>query len=175
MIDPTILYALLGSFALLFALSALEKYQDVTAFRQQLLDYKVLPTIVVPPVAAAIVTAEVIAATLLITQAYEWGVLIGFVILIGYTLGLLVNLFRGRTHIDCGCLGSQGEGISYLHVTRNLLLLCLLTLCTLTPDIRQLLWIDYGVIFISVSAAAGLYATMTLLIANHAQQRLWWS
>ena len=36
MLDPVILYSLVGGFALLFALSALEKYQDMAAFQLKL-------------------------------------------------------------------------------------------------------------------------------------------
>ncbi len=175
MIDPTILYALLGSFALLFAFSALEKYQDVEMFRQQLIDYRVLPEMMAPIVAVVVVAAEVITATLLITQAYQWGVLLGLIMLSAYAIGILINLLRGRTHIDCGCLGSRGEGISYFHVLRNLLLIALLFSCTLSVSERTLLWLDYLTIIAAVAAAAGVYITMTLLISNYTQQRLWWS
>jgi len=175
MIDPVVLYALLGSFALLFAMSALESYQDVEAFSQQLADYRLLPEFLVPVTAIAVVAAEVIAATLLITQAYLWGVLLGLIMLLLYAAGILVNLLRGRTHIDCGCLGSRGEGISYFHVLRNLVLVILLAACLLPAGPRALLWLDYLTIITAVVAASGIYITVTLLISNYTEQRLWWS
>lgn len=174
-IDPGILYALLGGFALLFAFSALEKYQDISAFQQTIRDYRLLPDFMAPVVAISIVSAEVIAATLLITQGYLWGVYLSIVVMSLYALGILINLMRGRTHIDCGCLGSRGEGISYYHVLRNLFLLSLLAICLLQTTDRALIWLDYLVIIITVAAFMCIYATMTLLIANHTQQRLWWS
>ncbi|MBL6689668.1 MAG: hypothetical protein ISP91_04685 [Pseudomonadales bacterium] len=175
MIDPAALYTLLGSFALLFAMSALEKYQDVVAFRQQVADYRVLPEFLVPVEAITVVAAEVIAATLLITQAYLWGVMLGLAMLLLYAAGILANLLRGRTHIDCGCLGSRGEGISYFHVLRNILLAAFLSACTLAVGTRDLVWLDYLTIIIAVAAASGIYVTMTLLISNYTEQRLWWS
>lgn len=173
--DPGILYALLGGFALLFAFSALEKYQDIPAFQQTLSDYRLLPEFLVPVAAIAIVAAEVIAATLLITQGYLWGVYLSAAVLMLYALGILINLLRGRTHIDCGCLGSRGEGISFYHVFRNLVLLTLLLTCLFEVRDRSLVWLDYIVIVIAVAAFMCLYATVTLLIANHTQHRLWWS
>ena len=175
MLDPTILYGLLGGFGLLFALSALEKYQDIPAFRQQLIDYRILPPLLIPFAAISIIAAEVISATLLITKAYPWGVALGVLIQVTYASGILINLLRGRTHIDCGCLGSRGGGISYFHVASNLLLIGLLAVCTLPLSERPLVWLDYLVIVITVAVCLMVYATMTLLIANHAQQRLWWS
>lgn len=175
MIDPAVLYALLGSFALLFAMSALEKYQDVEAFRQQVADYRVLPAFLVPVAAITVVAAEVIAATLLITQAYLWGVTLGLAMLLLYAAGILTNLLRGRTHIDCGCLGSRGEGISYFHVLRNVLLTAFLAACALPMETRDLVWLDYLTIIVAVTAASGIYVTTTLLIANYTEQRLWWS
>ncbi len=175
MLDPVILYSIVGGFALLFALSALEKYQDMAAFRLKLENYQVLPAALAPVVTNLVFMIEIVATTLLLTPAYLYGVTLSAILLLAYTSGIAINLARGRTHIDCGCLGSQGEGISGYHLLRNGTLIILLLVC-FTPLIeRQLVWLDYSTIVLFLGASAASYATANLMIAHANQHRLWWS
>jgi len=174
MIDPVIQYCILGAFALMFALSAMEKYHDREAFQQHVNDYQLLPGAVVPGIASLVIAFEVVAATLLITAAYRYGAIIGIVMLAGYALAITLNLWRGRTHIDCGCLGSSGEGISGFHVLRNLIMISLLVLTLLPAATRPLVWLDYLVIMAWLASAILTYVTANLLLASHLNQRNWW-
>lgn len=174
LLDPLILYCLLGAFALLFAFSAIEKFHDKTVFQTQVLNYKLLPEAFVPFLSNVAVLAEISAATLLITQGYLYGAAIGLILLFGYAIGIWINLKRGRTHIDCGCLGSHGEGISYYHVIRNLGLMALLALCLLPVAARTLEWLDYLVLIFFLVGAGLTWVTATMLLSNHMNQRLWW-
>ncbi len=175
MLDPVILYSLIGGFALLFALSAREKYQDMAAFQLKLENYQVLPAALAPAMATVIFMTEVVATTLLLTPAYFYGLAVSAVLMLVYTFGIAVNLYRGRTHIDCGCLGSPGEGISGYHLLRNTSLLVVLAICFLPPAVRQLIWLDYTTVVLFLGAGAISYATANLMIAHTHQHRLWWS
>ena len=175
MLDPVILYSLIGGFALLFALSALEKYQDMAAFQLKLENYQVLPAPLAPGMTNVVFMIEIVATTLLLTPAYLYGLALAAILMLAYTSGIAINLIRGRTHIDCGCLGSQGEGISGYHLLRNSTLLVLLAICFLPLMDRQLVWLDYVTIVLFLVASAASYATANLMIAHANQHRLWWS
>ena len=175
MLDPVIFYSLLGGFALLFALSGLEKYQDMTAFQRKLENYQVLPVALAPGMTNVVFIMEITATTLLLTPAYLYGVAMSVILIFAYTSGIAINLARGRTHIDCGCLGSQGEGISGYHLLRNSTLLILLLICFMPVIDRQLIWLDYSTIVLFLGASAASYATANLMIAHANQHRLWWS
>ena len=175
MLDPVVLYSLVGGFALLFALSALEKYQDMTAFQLKLENYQMLPTALTAGMANVVFIMEIVATTLLLTPAYLYGAALSAILILAYTSGIAFNLARGRTHIDCGCLGSQGEGISGYHLLRNSTLLLLLLVCFIPITDRQLVWLDYSTIVLFLGASAAIYATANLMIAHANQHRLWWS
>lgn len=174
MLDPVIQYCLLGSFALMFALSAADKHKDKQAFMQEISNYQLLPALLIPVLAVLIPLAEIITATLLVTAAYQYGAVIGIVLITAYGLAIWINLLRGRTHIDCGCLGSSGEGISYFHVLRNITLTGLLVLCLLPNQLRELIWLDYLVVALFVGASTLVFASLNQLLASHLNQRLWW-
>ena len=175
MFDPVFQYCLLGSFALLFALSAAEKFGDRVAFRDLLRNYRILPTPLVPLTAVLVPMIEIATATLLVTTANIYGVTIGLVLMMGYALAIWINLLRGRTHIDCGCLGSRKEGISYLHVVRNLCLALILSTCLLTPLERQLIWLDYFVVTAFIATSMLIFSNFSHLLTGYMDQRSWWS
>ena len=81
MIDPVILYSLVGGFALLFALSGLEKYQDMTAFQLKLENYQVLPVALAPGMTNVVFMMEITATTLLLTPAYLYGAALSVILL----------------------------------------------------------------------------------------------
>ena len=175
MLDPVIVYSLVGGFALLFALSALEKYQDMAAFQLKLENYQVIPAALASGMTNLVFMIEIVATTLLLTPAYLYGVALSATLMLAYTAGIAINLARGRTHIDCGCLGSQGEGISGYHLLRNGTLIILQLVCFIPMIERQLVWLDYSTIVLFLGASAASYATANLMIAHANQHRLWWS
>ena len=175
MLDPVIVYSLVGGFALLFALSALEKYQDMAAFQLKLENYQVIPAALASGMTNLVFMIEIVATTLLLTPAYLYGAALSATLMLAYTAGIAINLARGRTHIDCGCLGSQGEGISGYHLLRNGTLIILLLVCFMPVIERQLVWLDYSTIVLFLGASAASYTTANLMIAHANQHRLWWS
>ena len=174
MLDPALLYCLLGSFCLLFVFAFIDKKRDPEAFRQTLSDYRILPAWLVTPVGLTIGWVELLSACLLITMAHRTGAVIGLLLLGAYTLAIAVNLARGRRHIDCGCPGAAGEGIGPYHLCRNLAMTALLAATLLPVAPRELVWLDYATIILWLPAAALLYLAVSLLIDNHNHRQLWW-
>ncbi len=175
MIDPVIDITLRGAFALLFVLSAMEKLQDREVFRFQLEEFQLLPKSLVTTAARVIIFAEVMTAIALLLSDPFFGVATGCVLLAIYALAIFINLLRGRTWMDCGCLGSAAEGLSYWLVTRNLVLLAALMVLLLPTVARTLVWLDYFSILFSVFAAAMTYLLLNTLLAASTRSQMWWS
>ena len=167
-------YGVLGAFALLFAFSALDKWMDLERFVIQLNAYQLFPENQATFIANTLLLTELVTATLLISPLYFFGVVTGLALLTGYTLGIWINLQRGRTHIDCGCLGSTGEGLSYYLVARNIVLLAILGSCLIDPSPRIFTWLDYTAIVFLILTASLVYFTVSELIKNHMNAQHWW-
>ena len=173
-VDPMIQYGVLGAFALLFAFSALDKWMDFDKFVTQLNAYQLFPERNATFIANAVLLAELVTATLMISPLYFFGVVTGLALLAGYTFGIWINLQRGRTHIDCGCLGSTGEGLSYYLVARNAFLLAILGSCLAEISPRVFTWLDYTAIVFLILTASLVYFTVSELIKNHMNAQHWW-
>jgi hypothetical protein len=174
MIDPVITLSIRFAFALLFAFAAIEKLRDREMFLFQLDEYRLLPRALVPIVGPLIIAAEMLTAILLLLHTPVYGVIAGSLLLGVYGLGILINLLRGRTWMDCGCLGSDGEGLSYWLVLRNLVLLAALVL-VLAPTIdRSLIWLDYFSMLFTTVAVSIAYLAFHLLLAANTRSKMWW-
>ncbi|MBO1628368.1 MauE/DoxX family redox-associated membrane protein [Bacillus arachidis] len=69
----------------------------------------------------------VIGICLLIGFALKINLIFSMFLLLIYTLAITINLFRGRTNIDCGCGGVVGDGkISNKLVFRNVIMITIL-------------------------------------------------
>lgn len=92
----------------LFLLGGIAKARDFTGFTGTLAVYMLVPEALLTPAAAAIVTIELaagvaaIGAVVIGSQA-AMGVIAALLLLYAAAMG--INVARGRTHIDCGCLG----------------------------------------------------------------------
>ena len=174
MIDPVVSLSISVAFALLFAFSAIEKLQDRESFLFHLDEYRLLPRFSVRAAGTLIIAAEMTIAILLLIHTPVYGVIAGALLLGLYTSGILINLLRGRTWMDCGCLGSEGEGLSYWLVLRNLILLAVLMLVLLPTTERGLVWLDYFSLLFSVAAAVIAYIVFHLLLAADGRSKMWW-
>src|SRR5512144_2319056 len=85
-------------------------------------EYRLMPQRLAPLAAAAIIASEACAAIgLMLPRTRAAAALLACGLLIIYTAAIGINLLRGRTSINCGC-GGAGQGISRLHLLRNVLL-----------------------------------------------------
>lgn len=174
MIDPIVSLSVRGAFALLFAVSAIEKSKAPGIFFFHLEQYQLLPKSLLLVTGASIVLLELGIATLLVTPFYYEGVLFGALLLSVYTGAILINLLRGRIWMDCGCLGTEGEGLSYWLVIRNLTLLTILLIALIPPGQRQLLWLDYWTVTLTIFATSIGYLGLNILIAANFRSKMWW-
>lgn len=174
MIDPVVSLSIRAGFALLFAVSAVEKAKAPSVFILQLEQYQLLPKSLLGVVGASIILLELGVATLLITPLYYEGVLFGTLLLSVYAGAILINLLRGRIWMDCGCLGTGGEGLSYWLVIRNLTLLTILLIALIPPGQRQLLWLDYWTVTLTIFATSIGYLGLNILIAANFRSKMWW-
>lgn len=141
--------------ALLWGAGAWHKLADFDRWRGVVANYRLLPTPLELPAAVALPAAECAALLLLPWPATRaGGGVLGAALLALYAAALSLNLARGRTRIDCGCLGA-GTGIAPWMVVRNAVLaavsLALAALPAAMPPAAQ------------VAFAAGLAATLAVL------------
>ena len=110
-----------GFLSLVFLRALLHKLGGYAEFVGNLRDYRVVPETLAPAAAAGLlVAAETLAAVgLLVPATRSAAAVLAAALLLLYAAAIALNLLRGRTSIDCGC-GGSGQGISRLHVLRNL-------------------------------------------------------
>ncbi|MBM4219837.1 MAG: methylamine utilization protein MauE [Gammaproteobacteria bacterium] len=159
-LDPAVSWILGLGFALLFGVAAGHKFADRVRFLAVLRNYELIPAGLVPLTAMVIVAAEAAAALLLVPPAVRgYGALAAVALLAAYAIAIAINLLRGRTRIDCGCLGfGRQDRITWTMVARNLVLVALALALLLPASPRGLVALD------ALTISAGLVA-MTLLAA----------
>ena len=108
--------------ALLFLRSVLHKLGSYAEYLGNVRDYRMLPEVLVPVAARALLALEaLVVAGLVLPPTRPVAAATAVLLLLAYAVAMAWNLAQGRTTIDCGC-GGGGQGISNLHVLRNLLL-----------------------------------------------------
>ncbi len=146
----------------------MHKLKAVAVFKATMNEYQLVPRMLSGVVAVLLITAELLAAILVLVPAVRTtGLMIMAILLFIYTAGISINLLRGRRNIDCGCSGpaSRHELSGWL-VLRNLVLLSLVLLATNPLAHRPMNWLDVIVILFSVMVASGLYMGMNQLLAQ---------
>lgn len=147
MLDPAIEVVLRGGLALLFGVTAFEKFRDFDAFRTAVIGYALLPERVVGAIAVALASGEASLGVALVTPA-AWhlrqpALLASAALLALYGVAIAVNLARGRRDIDCGCAGPAArQPLSEWLLARNALLVAMALACLGGPASRPLVWID---------------------------------
>jgi hypothetical protein len=170
-IDPVFSIVVNSAMATLFAVAAAHKFQAQSTFRAALTDYQVLPSALTLPIALIIPVIELSAAVMILFPASkQYAAAMMIILLILYTAAIGLNIYRGRSDLDCGCTGpASKQTLSGWLVIRNLLLIGLLFI-TLSPSIaRALNWMDILVIAFSVLTATSLYAGLNRLFAQSRQ------
>jgi uncharacterized membrane protein len=108
--------------SLVFLRALIHKLGRPAEFTGILRQYRLLPNRLVPLAATAVVASEACAAAgLMLPQSRAAAALLACGLLLIYAAAIGTNLLRGRMSIPCGC-GGAGQGISRLHVIRNVLL-----------------------------------------------------
>jgi hypothetical protein len=167
-IDSLIGQIAAGSTAVLFASSALHKLYDWQRFKGAVAGYQLLPDNLTSFIAPLVLLVEIAVVPLVCLGATRsLGALTAATLLLTYAVGIAINLMRGRTRIDCGCLGPRHrQRISSALLLRNGVLAGIAVVAALPNNQRAFEAIDWLTLFGGVAMLALLYAIAEQLIAN---------
>lgn len=168
-LDPVLARACGAALAVVLLTGAWQKLRDVAVFEASVDIYRLLPEALVPLFARAFPVLEALAGVaLLFDTTRAAGLLLSLAVLGVATAGVIANLLRGHTEIDCGCGGAEGHTtLTWALPARNTLLLIVAVLGGQDGSGRDLLWIDYLSVAGGTLALLGIYAAANQLMANH--------
>jgi hypothetical protein len=152
--------------AVLFAASAVHKLRAREQWPAIVRQYRLLPDVLVAPMAALLPLAEALAAAALLwPRTRAVGALTAAALLLAYTCALAINLRRGRASIDCGCFASRRRhGIAPWMVGRNLVLAALALALQMPTDGRALGAAECGLALAFVVTFAFLYPVLEIVL-----------
>jgi uncharacterized membrane protein YphA (DoxX/SURF4 family) len=156
--DPVVSLVACASLALVFAASAAGKFRTWRDFPGVVQNYRLLPEVAVRPVAYALPVAEAaVALGIVAGPTRPLAAIAAAVLLVVFSVAVVVNLARGRRHIDCGCFRfAMRQPLSWWLVGRNGLLIAMAVVAApRTTATRALTWLDGLTV---ASAAASLFA-----------------
>lgn len=110
---------------LVLVTAALPKIRHADEFQGVVANYRLLPTFLVMPFARLLPWIELACAVALLVPAWrETAAWVAAGLFMMFSLGLAINVGRGRTHIDCGCVRrpTSMSRIGMFHVLRALAL-----------------------------------------------------
>jgi uncharacterized membrane protein YphA (DoxX/SURF4 family) len=107
----------------LLAIAGIGKVTTWHEFKGTLDAYRLLPSTLVRPAAAAIIAAEIITGFALVT-GWEAGffALVACAMFACFGVAMALNLARGRRFIDCGCFRGVRQPLEWRLVVRNAVL-----------------------------------------------------
>jgi uncharacterized membrane protein YphA (DoxX/SURF4 family) len=123
-VDPSLPLAARVLGMLVFAAAVYGKLRHRTEFLGVVANYRLLPQLLVRPVAWLVVGLEA-SVVLSLASDYRpvWGAALAMALLAGFAVAIAINIARGRNEIDCGCFRSTlRQPLSVALVARNLLL-----------------------------------------------------
>jgi uncharacterized membrane protein YphA (DoxX/SURF4 family) len=153
------------SFALLLGAAAIHKLRDLARFRATLAEYDVLPSGLVDGAAPILAILEATLAALLVAGvAVPAAASAVTALMLAYAAAIHTNVLRGRTDLDCGCMGPAARvPVSAALVLRNLALGAAAATLVVTASGRAASWPD---------VASALAATLALAASWQAGERL---
>ncbi len=110
---------------LVLVTAALPKIRNADEFQGVVANYRLLPSFLVMPFARLLPWIELACAVALLVPAWcETAAWVAAGLFVMFALGLAINVGRGRTHIDCGCVRrpTSMSRIGMFHVLRALAL-----------------------------------------------------
>jgi hypothetical protein len=165
-LDAWVSFTLALAFSTLLLVAAGQKLKDLNAWLAAVADYQLLPLRLTTPVGMLLVAMEVVIAVgLLLTPVRALAAAFGGALWLLFALALAINLLRGRTRIDCGCLGAgSGRGIAWWMVVRNLVLMGLVGLLALPTAHAPLSVWEIAAAVTLVASAALLYPVLDVVM-----------
>lgn len=109
--------------AIVFAVAAVPKLIDPGAFANDLLNYRILPDVLVGWFALFMPALELVIALALLWPSFQrGGALLATMLLVSFAVAMAQARIRG-IDLSCGCFGAAFESkVSWLTVTRSLVL-----------------------------------------------------
>lgn len=145
---------------LVFVLAPTQKAQHWRIFSGVVANYRLLPRVLVAPVAVLLPPAEMLIGILLLSaQIRPYGALAAIGLLGLFAAAMAINLRRGRSQIDCGCGHTiLKQTLSWVLVARNAGLAVLLLPSFAFPQNMAMTTVLTG-----VAAGLGLFLLYLLL------------
>ncbi len=167
-VDPAIRWLVAVSLAAVFAGSAIGKLRDLTAFRDAVENYRIVPRWSAAFVAGIIPLAEIAGAIgVLAGPTREVSALFLLGLLAVFTAAIGVNLARGRRDIHCGCFGTAlGQRLSGWLLVRNAAFIAFAAVLLLPAGARRIGVLDVMTILFGAAALVMLYAALNYLLAQ---------
>ena len=161
-LDPAIGWTLALSLGLLLASAAVHKLRDPARFRSALAGYRLLPEAALGAAGVVVIGTELVAAALVVLPAERpLGGALAAALMAAYGTAIGINLLRGRTRIDCGCLGfGKSERIAWWMVWRNIALAVAALAVRLPAAPRGLETLDWVTVTGMVAVVALLFSTV---------------
>jgi len=165
--DPGFQLALRAAFALLLSTAALHKLRDVPRFAETLLAYEIVPPRLAGAAAGLVPLLEMTIAALLLSASHVAvaGASIAALMLL-YAGAIEWNVSRGRTDIDCGCMGPATRvPLGRSLVVRNLLLAATALLLLVPESPRALTLLDLAAVTASTMAMTACWLAAERMLA----------
>jgi uncharacterized membrane protein len=172
-IDPAASWTISIALALVFGASAAIKFADFGEFRAAVENYQIVPESFAMPTAALVPIAELAGGVgILIPRSHDAAAAILLVLLAAFTAAIVVNLMRGRLHVDCGCFGpALRQPLSWWLPARNAILMALAAIAIVPTDGRSMTPLDVATIGLGALTIAVLYLAANYLLANLPRMR----
>ena len=165
--DPVVSRALGAALAIVLLAGAWQKLRDPVVFEAAIENYGLLPAGGAAVLARVLPLVEAAAGVLiLLAETAPYGALLAVVLLAVVSAAVAINLWRGRSEIDCGCGGLSQQTLSWGLVLRNGILAAAALLAGQGDIGRDLVWMDYFTVLGAVLALIGLYVSVNQLMAN---------
>jgi uncharacterized membrane protein YphA (DoxX/SURF4 family) len=149
-----------------FLRSGLGKTTGLAQFRAAVANYRLLPAVLVTPVAYTLPLAEIAAGILLALGILPLVVAAALaLLLIAFAAAIAVNLARGRV-IDCGCAGSVAtpQLISWRHVGTDIALAVAATAVAIAPPPGDLWTGPSGLARVAMPAGGAFPVLLSVLV-----------
>ena len=157
-LDPTLGWILRLFLAATFARALSGKLRSPTEFASAIRGYELIPATLVGSFTALLLAIEcLLVPTLLIPAFSNLSASAAAGLLCLYTLGIGINLVRGRRDIDCGCAGPRNrQNLHELLIVRNLVYAGFALAAAMPTGTRALGWLDDLTIGLAVACLFSL-------------------
>ncbi|HEX7821951.1 MAG TPA: MauE/DoxX family redox-associated membrane protein [Sphingobium sp.] len=153
-------YAVHVMVAIILVSAGAAKLRNWPRFRATVMDYRILPERTAAFAAAALPPLEMLLGISLLLQMGSIPGLATAALLLTFAAAIAINLYRGRTAIDCGCsFAHEGQPIRSAMVVRNLVIAAALLAATAAPS-------PGSAVFSAMAACVGTMLFLFYVIFN---------